>query len=78
MYWLCFVLLFYADRGTNFRLEVVEISDGVFQITCDAFDARLLRATIQDKIPNLVEFAMSVVKAAVKGATVFLYPTKQS
>ena len=70
-------MLVYADRGINFMFEIVEISDGVFQIDRDAFDARLLRATIQEKQPNLVAFALSVVKAAVKGATVFLYPTKQ-
>lgn len=55
--------------------KVDKIDDKTFLITCDKFDARLLQVTIVEDHKNVIEFCMSIVKAAVKGAKLFLYPT---
>ncbi len=54
--------------------EIKQESENVFTITCDGFDNRLFKATIAEGNKTLVEFCLSIVKAAVKGAKIMLYP----
>lgn len=53
--------------------EVKRISDNVFQIICDGFDAHLLNTTIPENNKNVIDFCTSIVKSAIKGFVALMY-----